>query len=71
MERTSIKTVEQFEHEGQTYRRETKNSSAEWKYYNTGWGEHGWLPLKNSGSERVRSVEEMEDLYQSEFGGLI
>ncbi len=71
MKRTSIKTVERFKHEGERYKRESKSgASVTWKYYNTGWGEHGWLPLKNSGSERVKTVEEMEKLYQSHPPGV-
>ncbi len=70
MERTSIKTIERFEHEGQRYKREISNSSVEWKFYNTGWGEHGWLPLKGS-SEKVKTPEEMEEMYQSKFGEMI
>lgn len=62
MERNGTKTVERLEYAGETYRRtETESGEVEWELYNTGWGEHGWVPL------RGHAEEEMETTYQNQL----
>lgn len=61
MERTGKTTIERFEHAGERYKRIEKGSEVKWELYNTGWGEHGWLPM------RGHAKKEMETVYQNQF----
>lgn len=71
MRHTSTKTVDYFRHNGQRYKRiekEGKVAEADgevtWKFFNTGWGEHGWLPLFRNGGDEISTAEKMEAMYQ-------
>ena len=69
MKCTSKTLIEKFEHNGIRYRRVSnrQDDPAMWEFYNTGYGEHGWLPVKGNESHArgvIRS-ETLEKLYHN------